>query len=81
MINITIVISVCLCYYLSINLIVRINMTHQDNEVLKCSECLAEDNRCIACGDFKYDSAYCSSCDELVQAIIKDSKGRKVNEL
>lgn len=56
-------------------------MTHQDNEVLKCSECLAEDNRCIACGDFKYDSAYCSSCDELVQAIIKDSKGRKVNEL
>jgi hypothetical protein len=54
--------------------------THEDGEILKCDECLAEDNACPGCGDYRYDSDECPSCDELMNAIVEDSKKRRSDE-
>ncbi len=51
---------------------------HEDGEVLKCTDCLAEDNACVGCGDYLYDGKQgeCPSCLELMQALKEDYDGR-----
>ncbi len=51
---------------------------HEDGEVLKCTECLEEDNPCPYCGDYLYDGKVddCPSCEELMSFIVdKYNKG------